>query len=564
MRRRTKQLRPPTGLYIDERNATAVVIEYGATGKFNKHVIPVDERRQVNITSSDLRTVAANANAHSQYSAPLTADHADEEILNALIEKIDPGAGLIANYTRTPNNQILLTQAEEGPVSVLTNRVRLWLESQRAEHAPNVDYILRVETRTRAIARLWASSADTLPGETIAFLVLSENDCAFALWSAETELAYETEDNFELGAGAAIKCQHARDTLSKLIGTGTLDSLNLPPVTTVVISAPDDYEDQLLAVLTTAADLSHLRIGPVSMRDTESGEMLILDQPSAFAIGALLDDPTIPPCDLNISLQEQLYSLQHRTQEQEQIHTESKLMRAALTFLAPIVAVIAILTASYADRGIERARLQGRINAEEATSQKLAKENADYESSKANFAVFQTLLDNLIGLRKRQPAAEQLLRDLNQRWPRESSWFISEINVKGANVEIKGKTKNEQAITAFAKSLEFSDGLFTNILARNNLEGATSPTALLQPQAVASNIIEFRILATYAPLASPGKEHTSVNSTQTPTQPLPTAIPLATPSTAVPPMTMQNPALPPQAASTAPATANQPTPGAKQ
>jgi len=134
------------------------------------------------------------------------------------------------------------------------------------------------------------------------------------------------------------------------------------------------------------------------------------------------------------------------------------------------------------------------------------------------------LLDNLIALRNRQPATHQLLTDLNSRWPEEKSWTIREINVKGANVEIKGKTRNEQAITSFAKSLEFSNGLFSGILTRNNVAnnslGVASPAA---QQIFASSVVEFTITSTYAPLALPNKTATqattpvSANSQTAPT-----------------------------------------------
>ena len=183
-----------------------------------------------------------------------------------------------------------------------------------------------------------------------------------------------------------------------------------------------------------------------------------------------------------------------------------KARAAVLAILIPLVAVIAFTMAAWMDNGIEHVRLNSRINEETLTGQKLAQANSDYESSKANFAAFHSLLDNLITLRQRQPAAHQLLSDLNQRWPQDPTWYISELNVKGANVEIKGKTKNEQAITSFAKSLEFSNGLFTGILTRNNVEGNSPNSAPQQQnQPPRSSVIEFTILSTYAPLATPGK-----------------------------------------------------------
>ena len=187
--------------------------------------------------------------------------------------------------------------------------------------------------------------------------------------------------------------------------------------------------------------------------------------------------------------------------------TTARFRVALVSILLPFVAALAISIALFIDNSVEALRLQAHIDEETATAQKLAQANSDYESSKANFAAFQSLLDNLIALRNRQPATHQLLTDLNQRWPDETSWFIREINVKGANVEIKGKTKNEQAITSFAKSLEFSNGLFSGILTRNSVANnslgvATSPAA---PQMSSSSVIEFTITSTYAPLAIPNK-----------------------------------------------------------
>jgi hypothetical protein len=107
------------------------------------------------------------------------------------------------------------------------------------------------------------------------------------------------------------------------------------------------------------------------------------------------------------------------------------------------------------------------------------------------------------------------------------------MNVKGGNVEIKGKTRNEQAITSFAKSLEFSDGLFTNILTKNNLQGATSnPSApSTATPAPSFNVVEFTVSATYTPLASPGKQLApSTSQSAAPVAPpAPPAIPLISP-----------------------------------
>ena len=85
-----------------------------------------------------------------------------------------------------------------------------------------------------------------------------------------------------------------------------------------------------------------------------------------------------------------------------------------VSILLPFVIALAFLIALSVDNSVEAFRLQAHIDEETAIAQKLAQANSDYESSKANFAAFRSLLDNLISLRNRQPATHQLLTDLNR------------------------------------------------------------------------------------------------------------------------------------------------------
>ena len=542
-RNRKPNVQPPTGLYLDERNGVVVIADYAPDGSFDIHRAVVDERRAVNITAPHLRTVVEAASAHSQFAQiSATASESDEQIITSLLETTQQDHGLIGNFTRSPHGQILLTQADELAISQTNRKLETWLEAQQPTHVEKLPYALRVETRARAIARLWHATSNPPTDETVAFLVVGYDDYGVALWSHNAGFAYETEEFFEQGANYQIKLRHACTTFTRLLSADTIHNLDLSPVTRAIISVPADFHDAVVGMLAAERDLGHIHISPVNLSADENAEPL--DQASALAIGALLDDPEMPPCDLNIALNEQLEDIRRSNAEQQSTQHQTRAMRAAVASLIPIVAVAAFAIASYGDRMVERARLQARLATEEKISKQLAKENADYESSKTNFATFQSLLNNLIGLRKRQPAMEQLLRDLNQRWPKEQSWFISEINVKGPSVEIKGKTRNEQAVTSFAKSLEFSDGLFTNILAKNNVQGVTANPSL-QATLPASNIIEFTVNATYAPLATSGKPATEGQNTAQPAQlsfPKPPAIPLTSPAPGMAPLTGPSPA----------------------
>ena len=507
-RNHSEQSSSPCGLAFDDRNGQIIIAEYASSGGFDIHKAVIGERRAVNLLSTDLRTTLTRANAHSD-TLPLaiSLDASEETILRAILEKTNGDTTHQLNFTRTPDGRIIATQVDASALDQTIQRTEKWLQDQQPEHFKTGDRTLRVETRTRAITRLWRATQVDIPKGTAAILVLGDNDYAIGLWCEQSGLVYETEEDFEPGASTEIKCIHTRDTLAKFITSASLAKLRLPNVTAVVLSAADSYGDSMLSLLTDSIEFNSVSVQPLYIDNNSTP----LDQPTALAIGALLDHAAVPRCDLAIGPEARLIQIEAERQLATTSQTAARFRVALVSILLPFVAALALLIALFIDNSVEALRLQAHIDEETATAQRLAQANNDYESSKANFAAFQALLDNLIALRNRQPATQQLLTDLNERWPDEPSWTIREINVKGANVEIKGKTKNEQAITSFAKSLEFSNGLFSGILTRNNVANNSVGVAIAQaPQQLSSSsVIEFTITSTYAPLALPSKTATT-------------------------------------------------------
>ena len=513
MFKRNHPLQPssPCGLAFDDRNGQFIIAQFAAAGGFDIYRDVIGERRAVNLLGNDLRTTLTRGNAHTDaLPLALSPDAPDETILRAILQKTNGDRTHRLSFTRTPDSRIIVTQVDASSVDQTLHRTEKWLQEQQPTHLTAEERTIRTETRTRAITRLWrAGQVDTPPG-TAAILILSEDDYTIGLWSEHSGLVYETEEDFEPGASNEIKCFHTRDTLAKFITAASLAKLKLPNVTTVVLSASDSYGDSMLSLLNDSVEFNSVGVQPLYLDNNSTP----LDQATALAIGALLDHAAVPPCDLAIPPEARLKQIETESELATASQTAASFRVALVAILLPFVAALGILIALFVDKSVEALRLQAHIDEETTTAQKLAKENNDYESSKANFAAFQSLLDNLIALRNRQPATHQLLTDLNNRWPDERSWTIREINVKGANVEIKGKTKNEQAITSFAKSLEFSNGLFSGILTRNNVANnpggvATSPAA---QQVSTSSVIEFTITSAYAPLALPNKTATQATT----------------------------------------------------
>lgn len=516
-RNNSVQLSSPCGLAFDDRNGQFVTAQYAVDGGLDIRKAVIGERRAVNIFSTDVRTTLTRGNAHTDaLPLALSPDAPDEAILKAILEKTNGDTTHVLNFTRTTDNRIIATQVDASAVDEIVLRTGNCLDDQQPDHVKTGNRTLRAETRTRAITRLWRATQVDAPSGTAAILVLSDNDYTIGLWSEQSGLVYETEEDFEPGAKNEIKCLHTRDTLAKFMASASLAKLKLPNVTYVVLSAAESYGDSMFSLLIDSAEFKSVLVQPLYL-DKNSPP---LDQPSALAIGALLDHPAVPDCNLTAGPEARLKQIDIERELATASHTAALFRVAVVSIVLPFVLALAVLVALFVDNSVDAVRLQAHIDQETATAQQLAQANSDYESSKANFAAFQSLLDNLITLRNRQPATHQLLTDLNQRWPDEKSWYVAEINVKGANVEIKGKTKNEQAITSFAKSLEFSNGLFSGILTRNNVAnnpvGATTSAA---HQVSPSSVIEFTITSTYAPLALPNKTATVTTQPSTPASP---------------------------------------------
>lgn len=509
-RNHSAQLSSPIGLAFDDRNGQIVIAEYAPDGGFDIRRAVIGERRAVNILSTDVRTTLIRGNAHTEpLPLPISADASAEAILRAIIDKTDGDNTHILNFIRTRDSRIVVTQVDAPAVDEIVHRTEKWLEDQQPDHVKSGNRTLSTETRARAITRLWrATQPDTPPG-TAAILVLSDNDYTIALWSEESGLVYETEESFEPGANREIRCSHTHDTLAKFITAASLTKLKLPTVTSVVLSAGESYGDSMLSLLSDSIEFNNVHVQPLHLDEDSTP----LDQPTALAIGSLLNHPTVPPCSLTIGPEARLNQINSERELATASQTAARFRVAVASILLPFVIALAFLTALFVDNSVEAFQLQTHINEETAIAQKLAEANSDYESSKANFADFRSLLDKLIALRNRQPATHQLFTDLNDRWPREQTFYVSEINVKGPNVEIKGKTKNEQAITSFAKSLEFSNGLFTGILTRTNVANSSGVTTLPTRQISSSSLIEFTITSTYSPLALPSKTTTPTTTT---------------------------------------------------
>ena len=166
----------PCGVAFDDRNGQIIVADFSASGGLHIQKAIIGERRAVNLFSNDLRTTLSRGNAHTD--APplaLSPDASEETILRAILEKTNGDRSrLVQSFTRTPDSRIIVTQVDASAVDEIIGRTERSIEEQQPTHISFEGNTIRVETRTRAITRLWRDRHVDTPQGTTAILVLTE------------------------------------------------------------------------------------------------------------------------------------------------------------------------------------------------------------------------------------------------------------------------------------------------------------------------------------------------------------------------------------------------------
>jgi Tfp pilus assembly protein PilN len=137
------------------------------------------------------------------------------------------------------------------------------------------------------------------------------------------------------------------------------------------------------------------------------------------------------------------------------------------------------------------------------------KERADLEKKMADT---QARIDAIQKLRASQQGPGAVLREIKARFDSVPGLYLQSVEQKDMELTIKGESPNEASVTNFAKSLEYSSGLFTNLSIETQREEAKVDGAVSSPPAAPGvedapkpEVVNFTIKCSYkpAPPASP-------------------------------------------------------------
>jgi Tfp pilus assembly protein PilN len=142
---------------------------------------------------------------------------------------------------------------------------------------------------------------------------------------------------------------------------------------------------------------------------------------------------------------------------------------------------------------------QKRIN-----QQMLAIQKEQMELEKKSKEV-QARIDAIKKLRESQQGPSAILAEIKTRFDAVPGLYLTSIEQKEGEVTIKGESPNEYSVTKFGQSLEFSNGLFSNLnietqrevaKVSNQTTGAAAPVEN-DPNAVKPEVVVFTVKANF-------------------------------------------------------------------
>src|SRR5215510_6708870 len=153
--------------------------------------------------------------------------------------------------------------------------------------------------------------------------------------------------------------------------------------------------------------------------------------------------------------------------------------RIQTLLLALTVLGLTVLAMSYdyVSSNMARSAAQKELdNQKRINQQMLAIQKEQMELEKKSKEV-QARIDAIKKLRESQQGPSAVLQEIKARFDAVPGLYLTAIENKDGEITIKGESPNEYSVTKFGQSLEFSNGLFSNL----NIETSREDAKVSQP-----------------------------------------------------------------------------------
>jgi len=117
----------------------------------------------------------------------------------------------------------------------------------------------------------------------------------------------------------------------------------------------------------------------------------------------------------------------------------------------------------YVSANMAHRRAQAELERQQQIAAQMAAINKEQAELEKKIKDTQARIDAIKKLRSSQQGPVALLSSLNERLPALPEFRLETVEQKAGDLLIEGHSPNEDAVSQFGRSLEFSSGLFTNV-----------------------------------------------------------------------------------------------------
>ena len=184
----------------------------------------------------------------------------------------------------------------------------------------------------------------------------------------------------------------------------------------------------------------------------------------------------------------------------------SRAMQTLLLALTVLGLTVVAMGYDYVSSNMARTAAQKELeNQKRINQQMLAIQKEQMELEKKSKEV-QARIDAIKKLRESQQGPSAVLQEIKARFDAVPGLYLTAIENKDGEITIKGESPNEYSVTKFGQSLEFSNGLFSNLNIETQREAAktavaetskTPGTASTDTNAVKPEVVVFTVKAKF-------------------------------------------------------------------
>src|SRR5919112_1402824 len=117
----------------------------------------------------------------------------------------------------------------------------------------------------------------------------------------------------------------------------------------------------------------------------------------------------------------------------------------------------------YVSASASQQRAKEELEKQQLIAAQMAAVNKEQAELKTKLDAINVRIDAIKRLRASQQGPVGLLSELNSRIPTDPDFRLETVEQKNGDLVVEGQSPNEYAVTAFGRSLEFSNGLFQSV-----------------------------------------------------------------------------------------------------